>query len=697
MQAREVLWRGQQQLIIRSGSLRSPTRRVPPARDQKFWVDALERFRAGADRPVLLDRRHAQAISQRKPELVGELIDKAEQAVNSDVTFFGHPTVRLGLPIDWNHDPVNNVRWPDLPARKIDHRTAGGDAKWIWELNRLQHLPWLAQAWLYTADERFSQAAFSHLETWIDQSIPGRGIAWRGAFEAGLRAISVAVAVQGLRDSSELTPERYRRIVGMLAYSADLCWRERSRFSSANNHLIGEMAGLAVVSMLFPEMHSAARWEQRALRTLSDEARKQILPDGAGAEQSVGYQMATVELLHLVASLLVARDGYAPEAITDAIARSSEFLADVVDGNDPDPRNGDSDQEFAIRLGPEPVRTVREHLGIVAEAGTGPASVGSDCLTAEWYRTMARPSAAGLHQDLRGEMPARAKSFYAPDGGLVVLRSGRRRAMVDVGPLGYLSIAAHGHADALAVTISEDGEDIVGDPGTGSYYRHPQWRSAMRGTRAHATVCVDEQDQSVIGGPFLWSRHAQTSVRGVNLRAGIVDAEHDGYTRLAGRVLHRRWVIAPPEDRAILVIDLITGEGVHTARTSWPLHPSVDAVLSGAGHSLSRGGRPVLRMMHAATDQFAFDDKYGDEKHALGWWSDRLESRVPSWWLSAVCHSELPIVFATLLSPADTVATSDLAVTLDSESIGVRWIEDGVVRGLSIDIGGSAAVARNNP
>jgi hypothetical protein len=660
-------------------------------------VDALERFRAGADRPVLLDRRHAQAISQRKPELVGELIDKAEQAVNSDVTFFGHPTVRLGLPIDWNHDPVNNVRWPDLPARKIDHRTAGGDAKWIWELNRLQHLPWLAQAWLYTADERFSQAAFSHLETWIDQSIPGRGIAWRGAFEAGLRAISVAVAVQGLRDSSELTPERYRRIVGMLAYSADLCWRERSRFSSANNHLIGEMAGLAVVSMLFPEMHSAARWEQRALRTLSDEARKQILPDGAGAEQSVGYQMATVELLHLVASLLVARDGYAPEAITDAIARSSEFLADVVDGNDPDPRNGDSDQEFAIRLGPEPVRTVREHLGIVAEAGTGPASVGSDCLTAEWYRTMARPSAAGLHQDLRGEMPARAKSFYAPDGGLVVLRSGRRRAMVDVGPLGYLSIAAHGHADALAVTISEDGEDIVGDPGTGSYYRHPQWRSAMRGTRAHATVCVDEQDQSVIGGPFLWSRHAQTSVRGVNLRAGIVDAEHDGYTRLAGRVLHRRWVIAPPEDRAILVIDLITGEGVHTARTSWPLHPSVDAVLSGAGHSLSRGGRPVLRMMHAATDQFAFDDKYGDEKHALGWWSDRLESRVPSWWLSAVCHSELPIVFATLLSPADTVATSDLAVTLDSESIGVRWIEDGVVRGLSIDIGGSAAVARNNP
>ncbi len=31
--------------------------------------------------------------------------------------------------------------------------------------------------------------------------------------------------------------------------------------------------------------------------------------------------------------------------------------------------------------------------------------------------------------------------------------------MMDVGPLGYLSIAAHGHADALAVTIAVDGHD----------------------------------------------------------------------------------------------------------------------------------------------------------------------------------------------------------------------------------------------
>jgi hypothetical protein len=98
-------------------------------------------------------------------------------------------------------------------------------------------------------------------------------------------------------------------------------------------------------------------------------------------------------------------------------------------------------------------------------------------------------------------------------------------------------------------------------------------------------------------------------------------------------------------------------------------------------------------MTHAATAQFAFDDKYGDETDALGWWSDRLESRIPSWWLSAVCRSELPIVIATMISPVEKVAIANLAVTLDTDGIEARWTEDGVTRAVSIDIDSAAAVS----
>jgi len=664
------------------------------------WTEALGRFRAASDRPVLLDRHRAEVIAEREPELVSGLIDAADRSAEYRFSFFGYPAISLKRPVDWHHDPFSNVRWPDSPSHRIDHRTAAGDVKWIWELNRLQHLPWLAQAWLFTGDDRYSRAAFSHLDSWMEQNPVGRGIAWRGAFEAGLRAVSICVALQGLRDAPELTTERYRRIVTMLAQSQLLCWRERSLFSSANNHLIGEMVGLAVISMMFPELRSAAEGERRAMTTLTLEARKQILPDGSGAEQSVGYQMATVELLHLVAALSIQRDGHAPRPITDAIARSSAFLSAVVGQHDPDPRYGDCDQEFALRLGPEDARDIRGHLGLLATLGgdDADANSGPNSLGAEWFRAVAQsnPPSSSISDSARRAANDR-QGFVAREGGLVVLRNGRRRTTMDIGPLGYLSIAAHGHADALAVSLSDDGENLIGDPGTGSYYRHPQWRAVMRGTRAHATVCVDGQDQSLIGGPFLWTRHAHTRLRGVNLSAGVIDAEHDGYTRLPGRVVHRRWLIAPPEDGAQLVVDLVSGTGVHEVRTSWPLHPSLDASRFDAGHTLRRDRVPVLQLLHAATVPLGFDDRFGDEANALGWWSDRLESRVPTWWLGAVCRAELPVVIATLITPADGLPTSDLGVTMQHSVIEATWTEDTAARSVAVRVAGSAAVTHCGP
>lgn len=656
------------------------------------WTAALQRFRTAEHRPLLLDRERAQDIKKRSPELVDRLIEVADRSADGSFQFFGHPAARIGEPIDWHHDPLAGYQWPDAPSHRIDHRVASGDPKWIWELNRLQHLPWLAQAWLFTGDDRYSRAAFQHLDTWIEQNPPKRGIAWRGAFEAGLRAISIAVALQGLRDSADLTPERYRRIVEVLAECADRCWRERSLFSSANNHLVGEMSGLAVVAMMFPELRSAAHWERCAVEALTAEADKQILSDGAGAEQSVGYQLATVELLNLVAALCKARDGVAPRAITDAVDRSADYLSKLTGRHDPDPRYGDHDQEFALRLGPEPIRTVAEHIGLVGELPKGDdgAGIAANSLSAEWFGFVGPLPTGGTCPP--AEAPGEDLSFFAPAGGLVVLRQGGRRITMDVGNLGYLAIAAHGHADALAVTLSDDGADVIGDPGTGSYYQHPRWRVMMRGTRAHSTVCVDGADQSVIGGPFMWSQHAQVRVRGVDLDNGVVDAEHDGYTRLPGRVTHRRWLIAPTGQNSVLVIDLVAGHGTHDVRTCWPLHPSVASRQIPGGHALTRTGHGY-QMLHAATAPVTFDDAYGDADRDLGWWSDRLESRVPAWWLNAVCNAELPIAIATLISRSDDAdGVAGLEVSLSSDLVTVNWSEGSRTHTVAARIDRPAAV-----
>ena len=394
-----------------------------------------------------------------------------------------------------------------------------------------------------------------------------------------------------------------------------------------------------------------------------------------GAEQAVGYQVFTAELLAVVALLRRLRPAHVPTpadgTLLAALGRSAAHLADLVGTGDPTPRTGDDDEGFALRLDPAPTREVRPHLALAAALTGLPAArrAGTTDLASAWIATR-------LGAESGADLAWEAGSAYAPDGGLAILRAGRRRVTVDVGPLGYLAIAAHGHADALAVGLAVDGHDLVGDPGTGSYFAHPEWRTAHRSTRAHATVAVDDADQSVIGGPFLWTEHATVRVHGVDLPAGRVDAEHDGYRRLPTPVTHRRVVDAPPDDDVVLVVDVLSGPA--PARTTWPLHPDL-AVDDGTDGTVlaRRDGEPVLRIITAATAPLTGWSLYGGDEGAgeLGWWSDRLEARRPCWFVGAQVSPEAgPVIVATLLAAG---AAGDVdAPTIETGADGtvrVRW------------------------
>lgn len=671
MTPREMLWRSRRvaaELLPMSG-------RYNPTDVELFGVgdplgeQALRRFREGVGRPVLLDADRAAVVARENPAARDAVVEAADRACQGRFGFFGYPEVVVGRSIDWNFDTVAGIRWPLVAASKINHRTAVGDPKWIWELQRLQHLSWLAQAWLFTRNERYAETALDHLDSWIEQNPPGVGIGWRGAFEPGIRAISVSIALQGIRDCPALTPDRFRRIVCMLFQSARRCMRERSRFSSANNHLVGELAGLATVALLFPDVGIASRWEDATIDALVTEANKQILSDGVGAEMAVGYQVFTAELLLVVAVLLDLRDGRPPAPMVDAVNRSANYLAALVGDRDPDPRYGDDDEGFALRLGPEQVRSVRDHLGAVAAftGNTAAAAVGKRTLSSGWL-------CSGRQVCVKEPDPS---SFVALQGGMAVLRTGDRRLTMDIGPLGYLAPAAHGHADALSVTVSAAGIELIGDPGTASYYGHPEWRTVHRGTRIHATVSVDGLDQSVIGGPFLWTRHARVRVRSVDLARGVVDAEHDGYRRLSDPVTHRRCLVVPPGWRSAAVLDLVTGRGTHEIRTSWPLPPTLDIAPAGSEHIVTHDGVSDLQMLHGGSQELIREEVRGDEARGLGWWSSRLESREASWLVGARTVGPMPVALVTVLhAPADLDRrATNLDVALVDRALTASWSE----------------------
>jgi uncharacterized heparinase superfamily protein len=129
----------------------------------------------------------------------------------------------------------------------------------------------------------------------------------------------------------------------------------------------------------------------------------------------------------------------------------------------------------------------------------------------------------------------------------------------DHGPLGYLSIAAHGHADALAIWLSIGGEPVLIDAGTYRYHGAGAIRDRLRGTAAHNTLTVAGADQSEIAGPFNWSRKANCQVVSKTDAPWSVEAEHDGYLSRFG-CIHRRRVETAGRGK-FTVTDRLIGTG----------------------------------------------------------------------------------------------------------------------------------------
>ena len=101
----------------------------------------------------------------------------------------------------------------------------------------------------------------------------------------------------------------------------------------------------------------------------------------------------------------------------------------------------------------------------------------------------------------------------------------------------------------------------------------------------------------------------------------------------------------------------------------------------------------MLQILTAALPGATLDEVRGDEETGLGWWSDRLESRVPSWLVGATTRGAAPLVIATLLCPPGD-AVADLTVLRDGSLITVGWRSGREYRECVIDRSRPGAVTR---
>ena len=457
----------------------------------------------------------------------------------------------------WRLDPVTGKLWPGAGHYCFDiayrHQQSLGDVKYVWELNRLQFLQPLAAYFCLTGDRAALAAVEGCLESWYEANPPFRGLGWACGIEVALRAISLLV-VSSLC-AQELSPASIVRMRALLA--ASLVWLNRypSRFSSANNHLIAEAAAQYLICLAMPDLPSATAHRAKARYTLEEEATRQFHADGVPAEQSPSYGAFSAELLFLCHNC-----GRLDGKVAQRLQAFAQFIFWLADEQQRVPAIGDNDEGRVLAFKPYPAY---------------PYHVASSIL--------APTSQHGMR--------------VFRDGGYSTVRDGRWHVVFDHGPLGYLSIAAHGHADALAVCINLDGQALFVDPGTYLYHAGGTQRDWLRGTPAHNTLSIAGEDQSRISGPFNWSHKAQARLDEViEGDAWSITASHDGYENRHG-VRHQRRVAAHGD--GLLIEDRLLG-APQRAQIVFQLAPRLSSHVQGDRCHIMREGQPIAHLLFEA-------------------------------------------------------------------------------------------------
>lgn len=586
----------------------------------------------------------------------------AERILSGRFDVFALQEAVLGFPPRWNRDPKTGTEAPLTFGKTLNYRDEHvvGDIKYLWEPNRHLELVTLAQAWRLTGELKYAEGCRTLLESWFEQCPYPLGPNWTSSLEHAVRLLNWSVAWQLLDGTDSplfagATGEAFRlRWLDSIYRHCHFIAGHFSKHSSANNHLFGEYSGLFIGALMWPCWDASAHWLETARAGLEKEALGQNAPDGVNREQAVWYHHEVADMMLLCGLASKANGTDFSADWWTRLEAMLEFIAALMDVGGKVPMIGDSDDAVMVRFSREPgfnaYRSLLATGAVLFERGDFARKAGALDDKSRWLLGEAGNVAfARLAAIPPDERPAKR---VFPEGGYYIL--GDRfdtpdevRIVADAGPLGYLSIAAHGHADALAFTLSAGGREILVDPGTYAYHTQKKWRDYFRGTSAHNTVRVDGVDQSVIGGNFMWLKHARAWCERWETDAArdCFAGAHDGYRRLQDPVVHRRSLEFDKAARVLRVADTLTCAGTHQVELFWHFAETCRIQVSGNEISAGCDGHTARFTMPGLAWQPAVAS--GQETPPLGWISRRFDQK---------CNSS-SVVWAGQISGMTTLET----------------------------------------
>jgi len=549
------------------------------------------------------------------------LLEKADAICAHRLSFFQHEGLHLGDTIDWHRDWNQQLASPRQPCPLVDYRNAhiSGDCKQVWEPNRHHQLYVLARAWHQTGDDLYAQHAFELLISWLDANPFAHGMNWKNPLELGVRVINWVFALDLLR-TARCDDAVWARIHQALYLHVWDLARKFSRGSSANNHRVGEAAGAFVAASWLPHLPYAAAIRDEARAILTEEVFKQFHADGGTSEQAIGYQFFSLQFFTL--TWLIAEKTGQPvsAAYVERLQAGYAYLMAFAEGGGELPFYGDKDDGYVLDFGDgsHDVTAACELADVLFSGkGASASEAGYWLLGRDVVETSSSRRSNGTEDSLSSR-GFRETGHYLLQSGR---GDGRISVQVDCAPLGLGSIAAHGHADALALTVRLGGLLMLVDPGTFDYYTEPDWRNGFRHTRSHNTVCIDDTNQSELLGAFLWGRQAKAVCDDWKDDAEVtfLRGHHDGYLALPDPVKVQRAFWLDKGRRVLDIEDDLEGAGEHECAAGFHFHPECHVTVAGGLVIAEREGRTLRLSLPEGVQTEVYR---GDSKTMLGWFSN---------------------------------------------------------------------------
>ncbi len=488
---------------------------------------------------------------------------------------------------DWHAGFQTENRWPLVFAYDLTYKQRDdiGDARTNWELNRHFQFTLLAKAYYDTHDDRYLDELIELFEDWNTENPFLWGISWTSVMEVAIRSINwmftLGFLLKSIIDPSKLS-EKQKELFNSLAVGilnmTSYISAHFSRYSSANNHVIVEMAAIGMAGLCFDH----EPWRDLAVTMLNEEIPRQNYHDGVNKEMSLHYQAFFMEAVGLLMMTLKKNGRNIPMNWKYVLRSMTGYLADCRGYFGETVVFGDDDGGKILDLFHSAGKM--DYYGYVLHMMDVHNLVGHQ---------NENPSVENTESNRQESGNRSADAVCYPDGGVTLMHSHDHRAFlaIDHGPLGFGSIAAHGHADALSFQLYLDGELIFADPGTYIYHTDRKSRDYFRSTTVHNTTTIDGKDQSEMLGPFLWGKRAETKLLQFDSEKMVLEASHDGYAP----VIHtRRFELGEKELRITDTLSNITDNG---KKAEWLLNFTLgeNVIVNSTGETVirTRGGNLI--------------------------------------------------------------------------------------------------------